>query len=59
VGDVLVSLDGMSPTNVADLIDRVGRFAIGDEVRFVVRRGGQEKAIVVRVERGVGLHVIE
>lgn len=49
-GDVLVSLDGGNPSNVADLIDRLGRHAVGDEAELVVRRGGQEKAILIKGE---------
>jgi membrane-associated protease RseP (regulator of RpoE activity) len=49
-GDVLVSIDGEKVSDVPNLIDRLGRNAVGEEAKLVVRRGGQEKAIVVRVE---------
>ncbi len=47
-GDVLVSLDGEEPTDVADLIGRLGRLTVGTEVKFVVKRLGREKTIGIR-----------
>jgi hypothetical protein len=49
-GDVLVSMDGEPPSDLRDLMVRLGRKPIGNDVKFVILRAGKEKAIVVKGE---------
>ena len=45
-----MSIDGEKVPDVADLLGLLGRMPIGGEAKFVLRRAGQEKAIVVKGE---------
>lgn len=49
-GDAIVSVDGEKFANVLAATSRLAGVAIGQEVKFVVRRAGQEKTIVVKGE---------
>ncbi len=50
VGDLLVSVGGQKPTSLKDLMARLALAPIGEELKFVVQRGGQEKTIAVKGE---------
>ncbi|MHB1787427.1 MAG: PDZ domain-containing protein [Acidimicrobiales bacterium] len=47
-GDVLVSVGGQKPTSLKDLMARLATASIGEELEFVILRGGQEKTTAVR-----------
>ncbi len=49
-GDVLVSVGGEKPTSLKDFMARLALAPIGEELKFVILRGGQEKTIAIRGE---------
>lgn len=49
-GDVLVSIDGLKPTNVRDAVAAIRSLKPKKSVTFLVRRDGKEKKIKVTPE---------
>ncbi len=51
-GDVVISLDGKSVKNAADVRNRIGLLPVGEKVRFEILRDGQSKIISVEITKG-------
>ena len=51
-GDVVTQFRGRKVATADELIRRAGRVAAGDEVRFQVRRGGEDREITLRAAAG-------
>jgi Lon-like protease len=47
-GDVIVSVDGVPAAKVPQVGELVRKHKVGENVRFVVRRGGTERTVVLR-----------
>jgi S1-C subfamily serine protease len=48
-GDVLRSVGGVEIHNTTESVDRIGSYLEGDEVEFGIERGGESRAIKVRL----------
>ena len=48
-GDVILKMDDKDIKTRADLSGVIGKHKIGDEVKFVVKRGDEEKEITVKL----------
>ncbi len=48
-GDVLRSVGGLEIHNTTESVDKIGSYLEGDEVEFVVERGGESKAMKFRL----------
>lgn len=48
-GDFLLSVGGVQIQNTTDSVDRIGSYLYGDEVEFVVERGGEVKRMTFKL----------
>ena len=49
-GDILVSMDGEKLADLKGVMSRLADAPIGQEIKFIIRRAGQEKTIVAKGE---------
>lgn len=47
-GDVVLKVDGVAATQIPQVGDLVRKNKVGDDVTFLIRRGGKEQTVVVR-----------